>query len=144
MNDQTTDRQALAERAIAALYATDTAAQALGMRIVAAGPGSCGVAMTVRPDMANGHGTCHGGMLFTLADTAFAMACNSDGQPTVAAAADIEFLAAARPGDELTASASEIWRGGRSGLTDVVVTNQRGERVALFRGRSHRLAAPPK
>lgn len=144
MKEHAEDKQALAERSVAALYSTDSAAQALGMRIASVAPGRCTVVMPVRPDMTNGHGTCHGGMLFTLADTAFAMACNSQGHPTVAAAADIQFLSAARVGDELTATASENWHGGRSGLYDVAVTNQRGERIALFRGRSHRLNAPPK
>lgn len=137
------ERQAHARRAIDALYATDRASQANGMQITATGAGTCTVRMTVREDMTNGHGTCHGGMLFLLADSAFAFACNSDGQPTVAASAAIEFLAAARSGDELTAVATEAWRGGRSGIYDVHITNQKGERIALFRGRSHRLSGAP-
>lgn len=137
-----TQRQQLAERSVQALYDTDRASQAFGIDIVSVAPGRCVVRMTVRAEMTNGHGTCHGGLIFTLADSAFAFACNSGGEATVAAAADIEFLAAARAGDELTASAAEVWRGGRSGLFDIVVTNQSGQRIALFRGRSHRIGAP--
>jgi acyl-CoA thioesterase len=135
------DRQALAERSVAALYATDRASQALGIRILTVGRASCTVAMTVRPDMVNGHGTCHGGLLFTLGDSAFAFACNTGGETTVAASASIDFLAAAREGDELTASARELWKGGRSGLYEITITNQTGAQIALFRGRSHRLAS---
>ena len=135
--------QAAAEQAIAATHAADRVAQAHGMSVTAAGPGTCAVHMTVRADMTNAYGTCHGGILFSLADCAFAFACNSEHQPTVAASAEIEFLAAAHAGDELTATATENWRGGRSGIYDIVVTNQVGKRIALFRGRSHRLSAPP-
>jgi acyl-CoA thioesterase len=135
------DRQALAERSAKALFDPDRASQSLGMRITAVAPGSCTVVMTVRPDMCNGHGICHGGMIFTLADSAFAFACNSGGEPTVAAGASIDFLAPGRAGDELTATARELWRGGRSGLYEITVTNQHGERLAFFRGRSHRLGA---
>jgi acyl-CoA thioesterase len=133
------DAQALAERAAQALYDPDRASQMLGMRITAVAPGECTVTMTVRADMTNGHAICHGGLIFALADSAFAFACNSDGQATVAANASIDFLAPARLGDELAATAREIWRRGRSGLFEAVVTNQAGERIALFRGRSHRL-----
>jgi acyl-CoA thioesterase len=133
------DKHALAERAAKALYDPDRASQALGIRLVAIAPQACTVAMTVRPDMTNGHSICHGGLIFMLADSAFAFACNSGGEPTVAATASIDFLAEAREGDELTASAQELWRGGRSGIYEVVVTNQTGARIALFRGRSHRI-----
>jgi acyl-CoA thioesterase len=95
--------------------------------------------MRVRADMVNGHGLCHGGLVFALADSAFAFACNSHNDSTVAAAAAIDFLAAAREGDELTAEASELWRTGRNGIYEIIVANQRGERIALFRGRSHRV-----
>jgi acyl-CoA thioesterase len=96
--------------------------------------------MTVRPEMTNGHAICHGGLIFTLADSAFAFACNSGGEATVAATGSIDFLAPARAGDVLTASARELWQRGRSGIYEIVVTNQAGARIALFRGRSHRLA----
>ncbi len=135
------DRQALAERSVQALYDPDRASQALGMRITAVAPQACTLTMAVRRDMTNGHGICHGGLIFTLADSAFAFACNSEGEATVAAGASIDFLAPAREGDLLTATAHELWRGGRSGLYEITVTNQAGARVALFRGRSHRLAA---
>lgn len=122
------------------LLAADRASQSFGIKVVSAAAGSCVLTMQVRADMANGFSTCHGGVIFALADSAFAFACNSDGQPTVAAAASIDFLAAAAPGDTLIASAVELWRGGRSGLYEVRVQKQSGEVVALFRGRSHRIA----
>ncbi len=98
--------------------------------------------MLVRPDMLNGHGTCHGGMLFALADTAFAFACNSYGEPMVAAGASMEFLAAAARGDRLIASASETSRTARHGIYDVAVARASGELVAHFRGRCARLRVP--
>ncbi len=106
------------------------------MEIIATGPGAATVRMTVREDMLNGHRVCHGGLVFALADSAFAFACNSHGTDALAAAASIDFLMPARGGDVLTATAVETWRAGRSGVTEVTVTNQNGERVALFRGRS--------
>jgi len=133
------DRQTLAERAAQALYDPDRASRALGMRITAIAPQTCTVTMTVRADMTNGHRICHGGMIFTLADSAFAFACNSGGEPTVAASGSIDFLAAAYEGDELTACARERWRGGRSGIYEVTITNQAGATIALFRGRSHQV-----
>jgi acyl-CoA thioesterase len=135
------DPQTLAERSVQALYAPDRASQMLGMRIAAAGPGTCTMTMTVRADMTNGHAICHGGLIFALADSAFAFACNSRGEPTVAAAGNIDFLEPARAGDELNARAQEVWLGGRSGIYEVSVTNQAGARIALFRGRSHRVSA---
>ena len=95
--------------------------------------------MTVREDMLNGFDVCHGGLLFSLADTAFAFACNTYNRVTVASGATIDFLAPVYLDDELTAEASEQALGGRTGVYDVVVTNQRGKNVAVFRGRSHRL-----
>ena len=133
------DPQSIAERAVRELYEPDRASQGLGMRVTAVAPRACSVTMTVRPDMTNGHGICHGGLIFTLADSAFAFACNSDGAATVAATGSIDFLAPARPGDVLTASARELWRGGRSGVYEVIVSNQSGAPIALFRGRSHRV-----
>jgi acyl-CoA thioesterase len=131
--------QQTAERAVAALYDRDLASQKFGMRILEVKPGCAKVAMTVRPDMVNGHAVCHGGLVFTLADSAFAFACNSYNDNTVAAGASIDYLIPARLGDELTAQAQELWRSRRSGIYEITVTNQRGERVALFRGRSHRV-----
>ena len=131
--------QQRAERAAAALYERDRASQALGMRLAAVRPGWAQVVMRVRPDMVNGHGLCHGGLVFALADSAFAFACNSHNESTVAAAASIDFLSGVREGDELTAEASELWRTRRNGIYEIIVSNQRGERVALFRGRSYRV-----
>jgi acyl-CoA thioesterase len=132
--------QRLAEQSAQTLYERDRASQALGMRLDGVRPGCARVVMTVRADMLNGHHLCHGGIVFALADSAFAFACNSYNESTVAAAAAIDFLAGARAGDELTAEASELWRTRRNGIYEITVTNQRGERVALFRGRSYRIA----
>jgi acyl-CoA thioesterase len=130
---------ARAMRVARAMFARDRASQALGMRIVGVRPGWARLTMTVRDEMVNGHGLCHGGVVFSLADSAFAFACNSYNDATVAAAASIDYLAAARTGDELTAEATELWRSRRSGLYEITVANQRGERIALFRGRSQRI-----
>ena len=131
--------QQRAERAAAVLFERDRASQALGMRLAAVRPGWARVVMRVREDMVNGHGLCHGGIVFALGDSAFAFACNSHNESTVAAAASIDFLAGARAGDELTAEASELWRTRRNGIYEISICNQRGERVALFRGRSYRI-----
>ena len=133
------DAQRLAERAAHGLFERDRASQGLGMRLLEVRPGRARVAMTVRADMLNGHQVCHGGLVFALADSAFAFACNSYNDSTVAAAAAIDFLAAAREGDELSAEAVELWRTRRNGIYEITVMNQRGERVALFRGRSYRI-----
>ena len=134
------DLQRQAERAAEALWRGDSASRQLGMSIESCGPGHATVTMRIRPDMVNGHGICHGGLVFALADSAFAFACNSYGDNTVAAGADIEFLLPAREGDALRAVAAERWRRGRSGIYEIVVQNQAGETVALFRGRSHQIA----
>jgi acyl-CoA thioesterase len=133
--------QTRAEQSAQALFQRDAASRALGMRLIAVRPGWARVAMTVRADMLNGHGLCHGGLLFALADSAFAFSCNSHGEPTVAAAASVVFLVPVRGGDELSAEAAERWRTRRHGLYDITVTNQRGECVALFRGRAYRLSS---
>lgn len=131
--------QQLAERVRDHMYAHDRATRALDMAIVDVGPGSARVRMTVRQDMLNGFAICHGGLITTLADTAFAYACNAYNQVTVASGLSIDFIAAAKEGDVLEAVCDEQAAGGRTGVYDVVVTNQRGERIALFRGRSYRL-----
>jgi acyl-CoA thioesterase len=131
--------QQLAEQVAQSLYALDKASQALRIRIVEVRPGYAQLSMEVRADMVNGHRICHGGMVFTLADSAFAFACNSHNENTVAAAASIDFLAPSHQGDELTATATEVWRSRRNGIYDVTVTNQEGTRIALFRGRSARI-----
>lgn len=131
--------QRLAEQVAEVLYAQDRASQALGIRILEVRPGYARLAMTVRPDMTNGHRICHGGMVFTLADSAFAFSCNAGNENTVAAAASIDFLAPSFEGDELTAVATELWRSRRNGIYEITVTNQKGARIALFRGRSARI-----
>ncbi len=131
--------QALAERVAAAMFARDAASRALGMRILHVAPGQAVLGMAVRADMLNGHAICHGGFVFTLADSAFAFACNSYNERTVAQGGAIEFLAPARAGDELIATARERRRSGRTGIYDVEVRSQRDEAIALFRGRSFRI-----
>lgn len=122
------------------MLAGDRATRALGIAVDDVGVGRARASMRVRDDMVNGHGTCHGGYLFLLADTAFAFACNTRGAATVASGADVEFLAPGRAGDVLVASAREVLVRGRSGVYDVVV--RRGDEVlAVFRGRSR--ALPP-
>jgi len=131
----------------AAMFAADDASRRLGMELLAAGAGGATVRMTVTAAMVNGHGIAHGGYVFLLADTAFACACNSGGEVTVAAGADISFVAPAREGDVLIAVAAERARYGRSGIYDVTVRRDgpAGQVVAEFRGRSRaagRLAGP--
>ncbi len=120
------------------MFEADQASRGLGIELLSAGEGNAAVRMTVTPAMVNGHGIAHGGFLFLLADTAFACACNSHGPVTVAAGADIDFVAPAALGDELLATAEERTRFGRSGVYDVTV--RRGaEVIAEFRGRSRTL-----
>lgn len=118
------------------MFAEDTAAQHLGMQLAAIGPGTATLTMLVRREHTNGHGICHGGYIFLLADTAFAYSCNSHNQRAVAAGASIEFLAAGQLGDTLTASAQEQYRAARSGVYDIRVTNQSGALIAVFRGKA--------
>ncbi len=131
--------QQTADAVAAHMFANDRASKALGMRIVAISEGAAFLEMTVREDMLNGFDICHGGFITTLADSAFAFACNSTGDVTVAAGLTVDFLAPAKRGDVLTARAFEVVNAGRSGLYDITVINQRGEQVALVRGRAHRL-----
>ena len=121
------------------LFANDRATQSLGMRVIGVVPGAATVQMTVRSDMLNGHDTCHGGLIAALADSAFAFACNSGNELTVASGFSIDFLAPGQLGDVLTAHSSEVSRTGRTGVYDAEVRNQRGERIAVFRGRAHAL-----
>ena len=122
------------------MLANDLATRSLGIESSGVAVGAATATMTVRPDMTNGHGICHGGYLFLLADTAFAFACNTHGPPTVAAGADVEFLLPVAVGEELVATAAEVVRQGRSGVYDVRVT--RGDEVvAVFRGRSRSFRA---
>ena len=131
------DLDDLARRSADSMWTDDAASRMLGMKIVAVGPGTATVSMTVREDMINGWGLCHGGLVASLADSAFAVACNSHGEVTVAAGFDVSFLEAARLGDELVAVASERALRGRSGVYDVTVRRAGDDSViAEFRGRS--------
>jgi acyl-CoA thioesterase len=128
--------EALAAEVAAAMWARDSASQGLGMELEEVRPGYARVRMAVRADMLNGHGTCHGGIVFALADSAFAFACNSRGVVTVASGCSVEFLAPAREGDELVAVATERSLEGRNGVYDVDVRAADERLVAAFRGRS--------
>ncbi len=141
MTGPTLSAQEIAERSATAMWAEDRASQALGMEILEVGPGRAVLRMTVREDMVNGHAIGHGGLTFTLADSAFAFACNSYDRRTVAAGAEIRFLAPTRLGDLLIAVATERTREGRKGVYDVEVTA--GDRlVATFVGHSHEIGGP--
>ena len=135
--------QAIAEACRDAMWRDDRASKSLGMRILAVGPGSATLSMTVRDDMLNGHDICHGGLITTLADSAFAFACNGYNEVTVASGFDVNLIASAKLGDVLTAEAHELSKSGRTGVYDIHVRNQRGEPVAAFRGRSYTLKGKP-
>ena len=132
----------LAKRCATKMYGSDRASQDLGIDIDVVAAGTVKATMTVRASMLNGFAMCHGGYIFTLADTAFAFACNAHDNLTVAAAAGIEFLKPAHEGDRLVATAIERHRAGRSGIYDVEVRNQDKVLVALFRGRAHATGKP--
>ena len=130
-------RDDLAAKVGAAMFAADRASKdLLQMQLVKCQPGRAVMRMAVREEMLNGHRICHGGLIFTLADSTFAFACNSRNLATVAAGASIEFLRPAALGDVLTCEGAEQVLQGRHGIYDMTVTNQRGETVALFRGKS--------
>ncbi|HUP09831.1 MAG TPA: hydroxyphenylacetyl-CoA thioesterase PaaI [Caldimonas sp.] len=137
--DEAHSAQRTADAVAASMWARDRASKSLGMKIVAVSEGAAFLEMTVRDDMLNGFDLCHGGLVTTLADSAFAFACNSRGDMTVAAGLAVELLAPAKKGDVLTARAFEVSSQGRTGIYDITVTNQRGETVALVRGRAHKL-----
>lgn len=126
----------IARRSADAMWAEDNASRGLGMTIDAIGPGSASLSMTVRPEMVNGHGLCHGGFIFTLADSAFAFACNSRGQRHVAQHCQVTFVAPGRLGMRLTAVAQERQRAERSGIYDITVRDEAGAVIAEFRGHS--------
>ncbi|OHV78622.1 hydroxyphenylacetyl-CoA thioesterase PaaI [Ensifer sp. LCM 4579] len=128
--------QALAEACAKAMWDDDNASRELGMELVSVAPGEATIAMTIAESMTNGHGTCHGGYVFTLADSAFAFACNTYNQRTVAQHCSVTFIAPAFRGDRLKATAREVSRRGRGGIYDIRITNQEGEHVAEFRGHS--------
>lgn len=132
--------QGIAEASARAMWNDDSASQRLGMTLDHIAPGEARLSMTLTEAMSNGHGTCHGGYIFTLADSAFAFACNSYNQVAVAQHCSITYLIPGRIGDRLTAAAREVSRRGRSGIYDVRITNQDGEHVAEFRGHSRTVA----
>jgi acyl-CoA thioesterase len=135
--------QQIAEATRDAMWANDRASKGLGMQVVAIGPGTATLTMAVREDMLNGHDLCHGGLIATLADSAFAFSCNAYNEVTVASGFDINLVAGAKLGDVLTATAREVSKSGRTGVYDIGVTNQRGEAVAAFRGRSYTMKGRP-
>ena len=135
-----TDPKAIAQASAEHMYACDNATQGLGIQLMDVGPGYARMHMRVRPDMLNGHAMCHGGFIFTLADSTFAFACNSYNLQTVAAGCTIEFLAPAHEGEVLEAHATEQVRSGKTGVYDVVVTNADGKKIALMRGKSHQIS----
>lgn len=128
--------QALAEACADAMWSGDATSQRLGMRIDRIAPGEATLSMAITEMMLNGHGLAHGGFIFSLADSAFAFACNGYNQRTVGHQASITYIAPGRLGERLTAVARELSRTGRNGIYDVHITNERGEPVAEFRGHS--------
>jgi acyl-CoA thioesterase len=131
-----------AREVVGSLYLADRASQALGIEIMDVAAGRVRIEMTVRTDMVNGYGMCHGGIVFAFADSAFAFACNSYGEPMVAAGASIEFLAPTPLGERVAATATEISRSARHGIYDVAVSDAAGRVLAQFRGRCARLRTP--
>ena len=135
--------QQTADRVREGMFRNDRASKLLGMQIVDVSPGSATLSMTIRDDMLNGHDICHGGLITTLADSAFAFACNSYNELTVASGFSIDLLAPGRLNDVLTARCTEVSKAGRTGVYDAEITNQRGERIAMFRGRSYTMKGKP-
>lgn len=141
MTDEAKSGQELAEQVIAWMAEHDRVGRGLGVRVVAVEPYAVSLALTVRAAMLNAHGVCHGGVLFALADSAFAYACNSQNDSALATAGTIQFLSPAREGEELIATARQAAQQKRIGLYDVTVTAGDGRQVALFRGSSYRVQA---
>ena len=135
--------QQTADKVREAMYRDDRASKWLGMQILEVTPGRAVLTMTVREQMLNGHDICHGGLITTLADSAFAYACNSYNELTVASGFAVDLLAPGRLGDVLTATCREVSKAGRTGLYDCEVNNQQGQRIAVFRGRSYTLRGKP-
>lgn len=131
--------QELAQACAEAMWQEDRASPALGMRLERVAPGEATISMEVGPTMVNGHGLCHGGYIFTLADSTFAFACNTYGERVVAAGASISFLRPAKLGMRLRATAAERARAGRSGIYDIRVEDEAGTVIAEFRGQSRGL-----
>ncbi|HRH89063.1 MAG TPA: hydroxyphenylacetyl-CoA thioesterase PaaI [Rubrivivax sp.] len=135
--------QQVAETVRDGMLRNDRASRWLGLQVLQVAPGEASVCMTVREQMLNGHDICHGGLIATLADSAFAYACNSYNELTVASGFAVDLLAPGRLGDVLTARCHEVSRSGRTGVYDCEVRNQRGERIAVFRGRSYAAKGRP-
>ena len=136
------DADAIARACAEAMWQEDEASRGLGLRLVAVGSGRAEIALTVAEAMTNGHGMCHGGFIFALADSAFAFACNTYNEATVAIGCSIDYVAPARLGDTLTAQAMEESRSGRTGNYDVRIENQNGQLIALFHGKSYKVRGP--
>lgn len=132
--------QERADKSAEVMWRGDAASRALGISLDHIGPGSAVAKMEVRPDHINGHGICHGGFIFTLADTAFALACNSYNNRVVAQTDQITFLSPGQLGDMLTAEAEEVSLSGRSGVYDVSVAAADGRKIALFRGQCRQIS----
>jgi acyl-CoA thioesterase len=130
------DADALARACAETMWKDDAATQGLGMRLESVSAGRAVITMAVTDHMVNGHKLCHGGFIFTLADSAFAFSCNTYNQRTVAQHCAVTFVKSAKLGDRLTAQAVERQRGGRSGIYDVTVTRDDGAVIAEFRGHS--------
>lgn len=143
MTPEDRERQALAGRVRDFMSTHDRSAIALGIRVESISPTSAVARMTVREDMLNAHQSCQGGLITTLADCAFAFACNACNELTLASGVGIDFIAPARLGDVLTASGNEVSARGRTGVYDVRVVNQDGQLIAVFRGRSYRIKGRP-
>lgn len=139
MSDRYTDPHQLAQAVTLAMQSNDDASRFLGIEILLSQAGYAELGMTVKKEMTNGHDVCHGGFIFTLADSAFAYACNSSNKVTLASGCSIEFLSPAHIGDRLSAYARERSRSGRTGVYDVEIKNQKGDLIALFRGKSYQI-----
>ena len=135
--------QQTAEHVRDRMLANDRATRWLGMQVSEIAPGRAVLTMTVREEMLNGHDICHGGLITTLADSAFAFACNAYNELTVASGFAVDLLAPGRLGDVLTATCHEVSKAGRTGVYDCEVTNQNGVRIAVFRGRSYTVKGKP-
>ncbi len=133
------NQQQLAEACSKTMYQRDQASQALGIELLTVGPGRATLSMRIREDMLNGHRSCHGGLLFTLADSAFVYACNSYNRATVASGCSIDYVAPGLVDDILTAVAEERQRSGRTGVYDVTIYNQHQQPLAYFRGKSYQV-----
>lgn len=135
--------QQIADAVALGMMEKDRASRGLGLRVTHISPGAAQIEMKVHDDMLNGFDICHGGFITFLADSAFAFACNSYNELTVASSLNVDFIAPVHGGDVLTARAAEVSLSGRTGVYDVEVSNQHGARVAVFRGRSYRMKGKP-